>query len=519
MESRRLRAGSIAALGVATLILCAAAAAPATIDERSSTVALAKQYSVDVSKVNSTTPYVTWTVPECVDTVAYIVSGGSGGGTRPVGTAQHADGGAGTAQSGALKVAPGEQLRLYPASQGAGAILSGSTGDAGGGGSIGFARGGGGSGTDSGGFLGGVRGNPGGGGGAAGAIALGSAPLVVAAGGGGAGGSNWDGTPQRATPGGSGGQNGGVGLSNPAPAAVSGAMASSAGSLAANPAGNIQGGGGGGGGGGYRGGAAGAPGANTYQAGGSGAGGSNFVDPARQTAVALDDFGLTAPATGNIGDGTVTIAWHPCVGTVTITGSTTDATGAASSVAGWGYSTSTASMFPSAASLDASGSATFSVGYVTGASSRTVQITQAARSGWPINNWSGGTIDGPLASCTLGDATATPVQVTTIDANTFAVDVPAGASITCRIANIEAAPRLAATGELQDLDGTPLGTSAVAGTSIRQVFTVTNTGNVPVTELQAADTRAPAPTCGSSALLPQHSTTCVRELTVQRTDL
>jgi hypothetical protein len=483
--------------------------------------------TVGVAQVTSATPYTTWRVPECADEIAYMIDGGAGGASRPVGTTQHAAGGLASVRAGTLDVTPGEVLRFYPASRGEGAIPSGTTGDAGGGGQIGYAAGGGGSGTDTG-TAWGTRGNPGGGGGAASAITSASgAPIAIAAGGGGAGGAAWSST-ALGTVGGNGDTDGRDGSAAAGSKGLAGAQPAATGGLASDPGGVVQGGGGGGGGGGYRGGSGGRGAADSTRGGGSGGGGSSFVDGARAGSGQLADYGLDSAAVTPTGDGNVTIAWYGCASVVSIEGVEESAAGAQTPASAWSYSVSAAGglVQPGTGTTDATGRMDVTVrGYESASDSLLVTVTQAPRTGWPIDSWSaagGGWSSGTNAVCVLTGETAVRIVVTDIGADGFAIAVPADTWVRCRIVNVEASPSMTISKTAPEVaDGLPAteptaAPHVVSGTTVTWSYRVRNTGNVPLTDLAIADDGVAAVVCPTTALLPDASVTCTATGVVRR---
>jgi hypothetical protein len=521
---RAIRAISCLALVAAVSTLAAGpvladdrpAAQTREIQPRSTSSSTVTTKTVRVADVTSATPYVTFTVPDCVVEIAYVMDGAEGGSSRRVGTNPYAAGGQGAVRSGTISVTPGEELRLYPAAKGGAAQLDSDIGDAGAGGAIGYRKGGGGTGMDQGAGLWNVRQNAGGGGGAGAAITAGTSPLVVAGGGGGAGGSSWNDAKNTAV-GGAGDVRGGDGVSNAGSGGTLGAGASGAGVRGSDPTGN--GGGSGGGGGGYLGGGAGRASTSGSQGGGGGAGGTSYTDASRAGTGSVDDYGLAASDVTPTGDGIVTIAWNGCAAALTLQGTETDAAGATSPAAGWNHTvtvTGGTSVADSPA-LDADGSSHLSVhGFENAADTRTVTVTQEARPGWVLRDWDDTGMHRPLATCAvLGDG-GTDVTVTNVDAHSFRIDIAVGQWIVCSFDTVEGAPDMSVSASATDVaSGLPAGPAVTSGDAVDFAYTVRNTGNLPL-DLTISDPRNDALACVKAALLPGDQTLCSGTLSVTR---
>lgn len=501
----------VVALTVAAASLAAAPAAGA--DRPTAARFDVHTRTVQLSDVTSSTPYVAFTVPDCVTEIAYVMDGAAGGSSRRVGTAAYAPGGQGAVRSGTVRVSAGEQLRLYPAQQGVSAQLNSDTGDAGGGGAIGFRVGGGGTGKDDG-FL--TRSNAGGGGGAASALTVGSTPLVVAAGGGGAGGSSWN-SAMNTAQGGAGDARGADGVSNPGSGGALNAVASGAGGKATEPF--ASGGGGGGGGAGYVGGGGGR-GANVGSlGGGGGAGGTSFVDASRTGTSTIADFGLRTSDVTPTGDGTVKIAWYGCASVLTLQGTTTTAAGTTAPAQGWVHRLTTSASVQKGNDLvlDAQGRVDATLrGFADARTTIPVTVAQAARSGWVMRDWTDTTMHGPLATCFADGDPAAALPVTTVDAHSFRVDVPANAWVTCTFDTVEGAPGMSVASDTEDVaTGTATPKAVTSGDEVRFGYTVRNTGNLPL-DLTLDDPKTPDLACATTALLPGAETRCTGSTSITR---
>lgn len=469
--------------------------------------------TVQLSNVTSGTQYAAFTVPDCVTEIAYVIDGAAGGASRKTGTPQRAEGGVGAVRSGTLRVNAGEQLRLYPAQQGYSTLTVSDTGDAGGGGEIGFRAGGGGTGKDDG-WL--TRQNAGAGGGASSAITLGATPLVVAAGGGGAGGSSWNAATNTGK-GGAGDAAGFAGVSHPGSGGLLNIVASGLGGKATEPSGN--GGGGGGGGAGYVGGGGGRGTSSGSQGGGGGAGGTSYVDASRVGASSITDFGLSAADLNPVGDGAVKIAWYGCASVLTINGTTTTSMGTTTPAAGWAHSlATTAALRPgSNLALDVDGRADVTLGgYASASVSIPVTVTQTARAGWVMRDWTTTTMNGPLATCIVNGDSASTLPVTNVDAHSFRISVPANSWVSCTFDTVEASPGMDVISDSRHLlTGALDPTSVTSGDEVEFGYTVRNTGNLPL-NLTATDPKTPDLACAKTALLPGTETRCAGTASITR---
>ncbi len=470
--------------------------------------------TVQLPDVSSTTPYVSFTVPACVTEIAYVIDGAAGGASRKSGTPQRAEGGVGAVRSGTLNVTAGEQLRLYPAQQGISALATSDTGDAGGGGAIGFRSGGGGTGQDDG-WL--NRQNPGGGGGASSAISLGTTPLVVAAGGGGAGGSAWNSATNTAR-GGAGDMPGSAGVSHAGSGGLLNAVASGAGGKATEPFGN--GGGGGGGGAGYIGGGGGGKGTSlASQGGGGGAGGTSYVDASRIGASDVADFGLTPGDLAPTGNGAVKIAWFDCASVLSLNGTATTSAGTTLPASGWEHTVTTAaSLHPgSNLTLDDAGRSDVTLrGFADASASIPVTVSQVPREGWILRNWTETATDTPVATCTKNGDPDTQIPIAPVDSHSFRLDIPADSWVSCDFDSVEAAPDMTVRPDSTNLLNGELHPQSVkSGTDVEFGYTVNNTGNVPL-NLTATDPKTPSLTCASSTLLPEAETRCAGITSITR---
>lgn len=420
--------------------------------------------TIQLSDVTSGTQYAAFNVPDCVTEIAYVMDGAAGGSSRRVSTNAYAAGGKGAILSGTVRVSAGEQLRLYPAQQGASAQLNSDTGDAGGGGTIGFRHGGGGTGKDDG-WL--TRSNAGGGGGASSAITLGTTPLVVAAGGGGAGGSSWN-SAMNTAQGGAGDARGADGVNNPGSGGALNAVTAGNGGKATEPF--SSGGGGGGGGAGYAGGGGGRGGNTGSLGGGAGAGGTSFIDSSRAGTSTIADFGLSTSDVAPTGDGTVKIAWYGCASVLTLNGSATTGSGVTAPAEGWEYGLATAAWLRPGGNvtLDASGRADTTLrGFTNGTIRIPVTVTQSSRDGWVMRDWTDTELNTPLATCIVDGDPAATLPVTNVDAHSFRIDVPADAWVSCMFNTVEGAPSMAVESNSEHvLTGTSNPTSVTSGDDV-----------------------------------------------------
>jgi hypothetical protein len=472
---------------------------------------------VQLADVTSASPYVSFTVPDCVTEIGYVLDGAAGGSSRRVGTNAFAPGGQGAVRVGTLTVMPGETLRLYPAQQGVSAQLNSDFGDAGSGGGIGFTAGGGGTGTDQDyTWPWNVHQNAGGGGGASSAITVGATPAVVAAGGGGAGGSSWNDAKNTAV-GGAGDARGADGVGNAGSGGALDAGATGAGLRASEPSGN--GGGGGGGGGGYRGGGGGRGTGISTQGGGAGAGGTSYLDSARAGSGTASAYGLSRDDLTPTGDGTVKIAWYGCASVLTLDGTAIDRTGDARPAAGWSaaVSASEATVQPQSPALDDAGISHVTVrGYTSGQGVRTVTVTPESRPGWVLRDWTDATLHAPPAACALGDAPDTQLPVTAVDARSFRVDVPSESWIRCAFDVVEAVPDMSVTSRALLLPAAEDAPSEVrSGDDVEFSYDIRNTGNLPL-HISVSDTRNDALTCPEPSLLPGEHQRCTGTISLTR---
>lgn len=469
--------------------------------------------TVQLADVTAGTQYTAFTVPDCVTEIAFVVDGAAGGSSRRVGTNAHAAGGEGAVLSGTMRVTAGEQLRLYPAQRGVSAQLTSDTGDAGGGGAIGFRHGGGGTGKDDG-WL--IRSNAGGGGGASSAITLGTTPLVVASGGGGAGGSSWN-TALNTAKGGAGDARGADGVSNPGSGGALNAVPAGGGGKATEPF--SSGGGGGGGGAGYVGGGGGRGASIGNLGGGAGAGGTSFIDSSRVGTSAIADFGLSASDVTPTGDGTVKIAWYGCASVLTINGTTTTSSGTTSPAAGWAHTLTTpATLRPGTdLTLDGEGRADATLrGFADASTPVPVTVTQSSRDGWVMRNWTETTVNTPVATCIVNGDPARTLSVANVDAHSFRIDVPADAWVSCTFNTVEGAPGMSVEPDtVHVLTGTPNPTSVTSGDEVEFGYTVRNTGNLPL-DIAVTDPKTPDLACASTALLPGTETRCTGTTSITR---
>ncbi len=517
MRASRLIAGAAVLATASAFVAVPAVGADAPVAQSFGTPpAGVNVMTVAVSDVSAGTPYVAFTVPDCVSELAYVMDGAAGGSSRRVGTNAHAAGGQGAVRSGTITVTPGEQLRLYPAAQGVSAQLTTDIGDAGAGGGIGYRSGGGGTGMDQGAGMFNVRQNAGGGGGASAAITLGATPIVVAGGGGGAGGSSWDSSVNTAV-GGAGDVRGNDGVNHVGSGGVLGAGTAGTGLRGSDPVGN--GGGAGGGGGGYLGGGAGRASNSGSQGGGGGAGGTSYTDAGRTGTGVISDYGLSVSDVVPTGDGAVKIAWRSCAAIVTLEGTTTDAAGATSPAADWPYAVTVdgGTSYADSPLLDADGLSHVSVyGFPGEADPLTVTITPESRTGWVLRDWDDTAMHRPLASCVVFNEDGVAVPVTNVDAQSFRIDVAAGQWILCSFDSVEAAPDMAVTASATDVaSGLPAGPAVTSGDAVEFSYSVRNTGNLPL-DLSISDFRNPALVCAQTELLPGDQTTCSGTVRVTR---
>lgn len=501
----------VIALSVAAVSFAVAPAAgsdrptPARFDVQTRTVQL--------SDVSAGTPYASFTVPDCVTEIAYVMDGAAGGSSRRVGTNAYAPGGQGAVLSGTVRVSAGEQIRLYPSQQGVSAQLNSDTGDAGGGGTIGFRAGGGGTGKDDGWM---TRSNAGGGGGASSALTIGSTPLVVAAGGGGAGGSSWNSAVNTGR-GGAGDARGADGVINPGSGGALNSVIGGAGGKATEP--SLSGGGGGGGGAGYVGGGGGRGGTSASLGGGGGAGGTSFVEAARAGTTSVTEFGLQASDVTPSGDGAVKIAWYGCASVLTLEGTATSADGTSTASSGWAHRlTTSATLRPgSDLVLDTQGRADATLrGFATASSTLPVTVSQAPRQGWVMRDWSAGAMHIPPATCTVNGDPAAILPVTRVDGFSFRVDIPADTWVRCTFDSVEGAPSMTVTSDTYDVENDLTDpTTVISGTGVRFGYTVRNTGNLPL-DLTVADPKTPDLACVTTALLPGAETRCTGSTSITR---
>lgn len=476
-----------------------------------------KTKSVTVAEVTSGTPYVSFTVPDCVAEIAYVIDGGEGGSSRRVGTNAFAPGGAGAVRSGTILVSPGEQLRLYPAAKGGSAQLNSDYGDAGGGGAIGFRAGGGGTGKDQDYALPwNIHQNAGGGGGASSAITLNTVPLVVAAGGGGAGGSSWNDAKNTAV-GGAGDVRGADGVSNAGSGGALGAGAAGTGLRGNDPSGN--GGGAGGGGGGYLGGGGGRASGTGGQGGGAGAGGTSYTDATRVGSRSIAEFGLASSDVTPTADGVVKIAWVGCRSILSIEGTVTDVEGAPSPAAGWEHRITVGGRLidPITSVLDDSGwSDAFLSGYLSIDDTFTVTVKQETRPGWILRDWDDTAMHQPFATCVDYFDPDIDIPVTNVDAHSFRLTTEPGQWIVCTVDTVEGAPDMTVSASATHAgSGLPTGNSVTAGDDVHFAYTVRNTGNLPL-DLTISDPQNDAMACAQAALLPGDQTLCSGTTTVTR---
>lgn len=473
--------------------------------------------TVQLAGVTSGTPYVTFTVPECVTEIAYIVDGAAGGSSRRVGTNAHAAGGQGALLSGTVHVTAGEQLRLYPSQRGGSAQLDTDYGAAGGGGSIGYSKGGGGSGKDQDySWPWNIHQNAGGGGGASSAITIGATRVVVAAGGGGAGGSSWN-TVMNTAVGGAGDTPGADGVGNPGSGGTVGIGATGVGGTASDP--SNSGGGGGGGGAGVSGGNGGRGSTVNAQGGGAGGGGRSFVEPSRDSHGSIAAYGLSASDIDPTGDGTVKIAWTGCASVLTLNGTATDGLGTTTPASGWSHTLSTAATLRPGTdlTLDAGGRADATLrGFANVSATIPVTVSQASQDGWVMRDWTETELNTPLATCIVNGDPATTLPVTNVDARSFRIDVPADAWVSCTFDTVEGAPEMTVEPDTEHvLTGTSNVTTVTSGDDVTFGYTVRNTGNLPLT-VTATDPKTPDLACASTALLPGTETRCTGTASITR---
>lgn len=528
----------LAALAVLATTTVAAPMAIAAVDSSDSRGMTAHNLTVSMDTLLPGAAYQSFTVPEDVTELIYLISGGNGGSSGEPNTNYFAKGGRGTQVKGTVSVTPGEVLHLYPSDRGQTSQYH-SDNHEGSQGGAGFTTGGnGGTSTDIGGIDNenegsGVRYGGGGGGGGSSAIVSGDTTIVLAAGGGGAAGSHMS-APNPGV-GGDAKKRGGNGIGY---SSGGGNWGGTAGWMntgnGANAVPNRYGGGGGGAG--LRGGGAGGSTSLwwAYSSGGGG-GGTPYLNEDRATsttpvamAKAVDALTKENEESQTDGRGYITLAWdsetegggtdpepEPEPGDdtalITIIATKTDRVGKKIPAAGWMHDvTLTDTEDFHAGVLDTDGRMTVEVeGFTSATDTKNFTISQALRDGWKLQDWTADAFGVPRATCTVTDKTRKPLTVTNYLEGAYKIDVPAGTHVTCTTNTVELDPDIALFPSSIDLTTGETNPEAVAaGTEVEFDYVVANPGNMPI-EIAVVDLKVKNITCPLRILPAGSSARCV----------
>lgn len=527
----------LVALAVLATTTVAAPMAIAAVDSSDSRGMTAHNLTAGMDTLEPGMTYQSFTVPEDVTELIYLINGGEGGSSGKPGTNFYADGGRGTIAKGTVAVTPGEVLHLYPSEKGQSSRYY-SDAHEGSRGGTGFTNGGNGGTQGSDGTAGDVDDRldgPGGGGGGGGssAIVSGDTTIVLAAGGGGAGGSFMNG--YNSGFGAAASKRGGNGLGYKSGASNwggTGGWMNTGNGASAVP--NRYGAGGGGAG--LRGGGAG--GFDTrwwYYSSGGGGGGTPYLNEDRATSTTTVAMAKTIDAltkenqeSYTDGNGYITLAWdseiegggpdpepepEPSDDTalITIVATKTDRIGKKTPAAGWMHDVTRTGTEDFHAGLpDADGRMTVEVdGFDSTTDTKNFTISQALRDGWKLQDWTDDSFGVERATCTVMDKTRKPLTVTNYLEGAYKIDVPAGTHVTCTTNTVEQDPDIALYPSSIDLTTGETNPEAVAaGTEVEFNYVVANPGNMPI-EIAVVDLKVKNITCPLRILPAGSSARCV----------